>query len=969
MSLLTFPQDPLPIRGEMLIAGTWTDITSRIRLASEIVIANRGRGDNQGRPGVCTCSFTLNNRDGYFSSRALLSANYGKLGKNIPVRFSVTEERSFAVIDPSSETARVRTADKASLDIVGDLDVRIEYEADQFTNGQGTVALPQTGYFLAGKYRRTASNNRSWFLAVNAFGYPVLEWSTDGTFANVFGATATAPLPQQYGSIALRATIDVDNGAAGRTITFYTSDTIGGTWTALGAPVVQATVTSIFSSTADLEVGRLDDGHRDVFTGFYGFGGRIYAFELRSGIGGTLVANAAITAQARGTTSWSDGLAAPNTWLVDTPAEVTPDDRRFYGELSSLPQQWDISGRDVFVPSTASDVTRRLQRGGDTIASAWSQYWQAVVATGLNSTTAVSGYWAFEDGDTATSAANGVPRGAAATISNCTFGSASDLPASDGVITLTAIGSRIYGRCRRAPASLGGFSFANFAFKMPSVPAASVTLLDFTGLGGIGRINISVTATNYNTACYDNDGALIASSGTLFGPPVPNAWVVMRLQISQVGGTANVDLGWYHPGDEILYGAVTLAMPGVSGGMISGFTTIGQTNNVGTQFAQLAIGNYFLDNTLSSYVKVADAFARETTTDRWTRVCSQNGITGSVVGPASAERMGAQPKATVMEVLYECVDTEQGLMYPSRSSAALIMRSRGSLYNQYGPSIGYNTFELGNKVPLPTDDDQLLRNTVTASRAGGSSVTATVDTGPNSTASATATPPGVGIVPTAINRNTFTDDRLADMASWDALLGTWDELRWPQVRVDFERSPYTNTAAKLRKLKTLTHLDVGDIFTLTGLVQAGIPPDDAAVIIQGLTETLGNRKWWIEWNTTPAGPYLVNNLTSLPGNSRYRAAATASTVSAFTSTATGAAAFTITTPAGSALWGTTASKPGNFPLNVVIAGEVITLSAITGTTSPQSATVSARGVNNGGVGKAHLIGESIQVQYPFSVGL
>lgn len=49
-------------------------------------------------------------------------------------------------------------------------------------------------------------------------------------------------------------------------------------------------------------------------------------------------------------------------------------------------------------------------------------------------------------------------------------------------------------------------------------------------------------------------------------------------------------------------------------------------------------------------------------------------------------------------------------------------------------------------------------------------------------------------------------------------------------------------------------------------------------------------------------------------------------------------------------------------MNIRIGGEVITLSAISGASSPQSATVSARSVN--GVVKSHSAGAAIDIDDP-----
>src|SRR5690606_29543555 len=119
---------------------------------------------------------------------------------------------------------------------------------------------------------------------------------------------------------AVRVTLDVDNGAGGYTVTFYTADTIAGPWTQLGDPTVTTGgTTSVFDSTAPVEVGSVDDIAGDAIPGKY------IAFELRDGIDGTLVASPDFSAQAPGTTSFDD--AQGNTWTVGAGAAI--DDRRY----------------------------------------------------------------------------------------------------------------------------------------------------------------------------------------------------------------------------------------------------------------------------------------------------------------------------------------------------------------------------------------------------------------------------------------------------------------------------------------------------------------------------------------------------------------------------------------------------------------------------------------------------------------
>lgn len=164
------------------------------------------------------------------------------------------------------------TPDRASLDIVGDIDIQMNVAMDDWT-----PAAEQT---LVSKYG--AAGQRSWLLNVTTGGLLKLINSADGT------ATITRSSTVAVGGVDLaakwvRATLDVDNGATGNTATFYTS-TDGATWSALGAPVTTAATTSIFASTALLRVGPNENAAQ-------WFGGNVYRVRLYNGIAGTLVSD------------------------------------------------------------------------------------------------------------------------------------------------------------------------------------------------------------------------------------------------------------------------------------------------------------------------------------------------------------------------------------------------------------------------------------------------------------------------------------------------------------------------------------------------------------------------------------------------------------------------------------------------------------------------------------------------------
>lgn len=207
--------------------------------------------------------------------------------------------------DPPGGSAAT-APDSVPLSITTDIDIRVEFFVD---DSRQLYPVPISKY-------DTTGNQISW--AIELFGdFIYLIWSPDGLSG--LSANSTVRIPDFTGPtrIAIRVTLDVDNGAAGNTTTFYTSDSISGSWTQLGDPVVQSGTTSIFNSTASVQIGNINFSNDLV-----AFKGRIYAAEIRDGIGGTVVANPDFTIQAAGDTSFQDTAPSPNTWTIVSPAEI-----------------------------------------------------------------------------------------------------------------------------------------------------------------------------------------------------------------------------------------------------------------------------------------------------------------------------------------------------------------------------------------------------------------------------------------------------------------------------------------------------------------------------------------------------------------------------------------------------------------------------------------------------------------------
>ena len=202
------------------------------------------------------------------------------------------------------------TPDDVALDIVGDIDLRADVTMPDWT----VVGGYQT---LVHKWDEAA--NQSYGLALLDTGALRIIWTTGGSNATLLTMDSTVSVSYANGVRgAVRATLDVDNGAAGRTARFYTAQGVNGPWTQLGADVVAGGTTSIFNGTGVLEIGTYDNGL--VVAGSTSM--KVHAAQVRSSIDGTVVANPNFSAQLAGTTSFTD--SATRAWTVNGAAQITP---------------------------------------------------------------------------------------------------------------------------------------------------------------------------------------------------------------------------------------------------------------------------------------------------------------------------------------------------------------------------------------------------------------------------------------------------------------------------------------------------------------------------------------------------------------------------------------------------------------------------------------------------------------------
>lgn len=927
---MAFPATVLPIRAELDLAGTatyTTDITADVYQRADITI-NRGRPDEASVIQPSDCSMTLDNRVGNYSLRNPAGAYYGQIGRNTPLRVSVDSAVSWLVINAETGTTPVAgtyvsTPDAAALDLVGDVDLRFDADLDSWSESMELIS----------KWT-TTGNQRSYALSLDSTGLLRLWHSTDGTAAGALSSASTVPVPISSGRLAVRAVLDVNDGAGNRVRTFYTSTTgVNGTWTQLGDPVTLAGVTSVFSSSAVLAV--LDNPNSDIAGSI--IRGKVYAAQVRSVIGGTIVADPDFTLQTEAAASFVDSTG--KTWTPNGTVALTKKDVRFIGEVSTWPVAWDVSGRDIYVELSASGIMRRLSQGQSPLRS--------TLYRGIIAETDLLAYWPMEDGSGATSIAAATPNtrpmtfsGSPTLATHTVFPSTLPIPEFNGALFTATV-----------PAYTTTNKFqVRFLLNIPAAGTTNAAVIArlFT-TGTIGRWDLVYgTGGTLQLTSWEADGSAVGTSGAvafnLNGRPVR-----VSVEIETTGGNVN----WRF---------TTLELGQTTGGSFNG-TEAGRSAPL-IQKVQLNVKNFMMDvgigqlsvqsdiDSIYTLASQLNAFSGEAAGRRFQRLCREEGIEQQSFGDLDdSTAMGVQTALTLLDLLKECAASDLGLLGESKAILGLSYRPRSTLLNQTAAlTIPYlSVAQLG-----PVEDDALVRNDVTTTRQGGSSARYVLETG----AMSVLDPPlGVGRYNEDVTISVEADTDLADQAGWRVHVGTVNEARYPAIKVDLARPLITGSASLTAALQVL---DLGDRVVVTSPPAGRTAPGDVSQLLQGLTETLNAQAWTMTLKCSPESPWRVAVYGAVTSGDVARYSSDGSTLAA-TMTTTATSVTVATTTAGKPLWLTTATIPGDFPFDIIVAGEQMTVIAIVGATSPQTFTVT-RSVN--GIVKTHAIGEAVELFTP-----
>jgi hypothetical protein len=875
-----------PIGLEIYYGGAWHDITDDLS-DDGVQIGPRGRTAQGRYVDPCELTARLYNPDGRYTPTHPSSALWGLAGRGTPARFWARVGTPRLLLTGAGIAA---TPDSVALSVTGDIDVRARIRLDDTRVTTAVVAKwTETGN------QRTASFN------LDSTGGLATYSSPDGT--NVVGSVSPQALPRESGWVSLRWTLDVDDGAGGHVRAWYWSDDADlttATWTSLGSSTGTGT-TSLYDSTAAWTVGDVLDLGR--------LSADVDAVQVRSGIAGTLVADPAFSTQTTDTTSFAD--AAGNTWTINDPAELTDRRYRFTGGIVSWPVRWGLKGAtSSYTQVVAAGPLRRFGRNDPPLLSS---YRRGVTAADSEMTGVVA-YWPMEDGRGADSFASAVPGVAPLRLvgtpslaaDDASFACSTALPTFDtGAAAAGAI--PYYG---------DGAVQVQLLLSVPAGGLAAQTrVLQVLCTGTALRWDISLTtAGQAQVSCHDQDHVAIYTSvefsvGTVNGIPGR-----LTFQAYQSGSDVTWLLAWLPVGSTVgVYGADTITTATIGHGrwvaVAPDLALSGATAGHLTVQSQIV--------TIFALAEQLQAFAGEDAPTRAARLAGEEGLTIQVLGN-DGPALGAQYPKQLLDVLHAMEDADAGMLYEPRGSDDLRYRSgRAIAANPPVLQLAY-TDNLVNPMD-PDEGDGWIANLVTVTREGGGGATYEVTTGPVSTQDS---PDGVGRYPDAKTINCQTDAQALPAAAWLASLGTTTDPRFLRLGLDLAHPTFTTDPDLAR---TVAELDAGDRITITD-PPTWLPPADIDQVLLGYTETISPARWKITATTAPYAPYRVirwDTSGALLGSD-------GSTLSG--SHAATAISLSVATPAGP-LW----SYGEDF--DVLADGKRFTVTAIAGTSSPQTFTV------------------------------
>lgn len=584
------------------------------------------------------------------------------------------------------------------------------------------------------------------------------------------------------------------------------------------------------------------------------------------------------------------------------------------------------------VAVTAAGAFRQLGQGSQPLLSTMRQY----LATVSN----LVGYWPMEDPSGAFQLAGGT--------------AATQPMAITGTVTS---GSNSTAVCSDAlPVFDSGSAIAWFppytgtgAFQMRALvlwPAAASALPDQTV---VFRLYISNSAVTTYDVLYVAGGSarVIGYSGTI------SVFDSGAIALGVDGTSGQIGVSLTTSGSDVALQLSYYAI-GASSAVYSNQTVTGQLVGVAnhvqlfpdqTVNSTIAVGHLTLQSQASDIFETAqplNAYDGEFSYDRVTRLLGLAGYSACLPvtdGASFPSRVGPQRIDSVLNLIREAEATDGGVLYDGHSDS-LTFPTHLVMENLTAAFTVDATTQLMPPFP-PVDDDQQLRNQWTISQRDGPQVTYT-----NNDTSDPNSAPNVGLYSDSATINVFSNANpevgtktgafgtkaQLNLASWMVHRDTPDGYRIPQFQIAIHRNPELlgNLVANL--VVGLHRMDVTNLSS----VYPQMPPWTHQYMIVGWTHSIDQFLWDVTVNVIPYEPWHVGVLAQPSGDTGVNVMRLDTVGSSLAAGADAGATTLSVSSTDKGLWTTVAD---DFPFQIKVGGIPVTVTNITGASSPQTFTV------------------------------
>jgi hypothetical protein len=604
------------------------------------------------------------------------------------------------------------------------------------------------------------------------------------------------------------------------------------------------------------------------------------------------------------------GKGTPVRVLVDEGTESV----RWTGFLTSLPPRWNTKETDRYVTVQASGIMQRLQRGQAPLRSALVR-----AITGTDSPPVA--YWPGEDGGQATEIAEfygGKPMQTTGQV--VTFASAN--PAgSNPLPEFTTVAGAI-GTVPTHPAT-GAWSVAK-VYNFPASPSAETILFQWFTSGTYPQWRITLTPGSPDTIAiqaFDTSLTMQINESITYqidGVEPHGQWLMLIVSAVQNGADVDYQFATYD-GFSNGTGGVDTTEAGITAGIVTSVQEHANAKTNGMHAGHWAVWDSHIDPFLFSLdPNSISGFTGEEAGVRVQRLALEAGIRLGQFGIDLTNLMGPQTQDTFLNLLRECEAVNGGRLTEHLDPAFadnFLKFISGADYIANADAVLTLNHDSGHLAPdfEPTDDDQNLINDVTATRSGssgtGSAARVVADSG-------SLKPSDVGTYNDSVTVNVLSDTDLINQAGWRVNIGTHEGMRFPVVTLDFARSPSL--------IADWIECDIGSRITITN-PPTGIAPDDIDLLIEGWTEVIAHKTWLVQLNCSPYGPWHVFQLAETSSDTDPYLGRLAGDENCSLRIGIDDNDLSMDVDPNRHRWTTTAD---DFPVNVRLGGEVVTVSSI-----------------------------------------